>query len=90
MAEPTVFTFNYKELATLLVREQGIHEGFWGIYFKFGIQGANMGPDDMGLTPSAIVPILEVGIQKVPKESNLAVNAGEVNPPRTRTQKRRN
>ncbi|CUS33505.1 hypothetical protein [Candidatus Nitrospira nitrificans] len=80
MAEPTVFTFNYKELVTLLLKEQNIHEGIWSIYFKFGIQGANAGPDDSTLLPSVIVPITEVGIQKTNKMTNLAVDAGEVNP----------
>lgn len=87
MAEPTVITFSFKELATILVKEQRIHEGIWGVYFKFGIQGANAGPDMDSLFPTAVVPIMEVGIQKMEKENNLSVNAAEVNPKKTATKK---
>lgn len=80
MAEPTVITFTFKELATILIKAQDIHEGIWGVYFKFGIQGANAGPDEANVLPTAMVPILEVGIQKMAAVNNLSVNASEVNP----------
>jgi hypothetical protein len=42
------------------------------------------------LLPAAIVPILEIGLQKFDKETNLSVNAAEVNPlKKSETPKRR-
>lgn len=80
MAEPTLITYSFKELATLLVKEQGLHEGYWGIYAKFGITAANAGPTDADLRPTALVPILELGLQRYEELNNLSVDAAEVNP----------
>lgn len=80
MAEPSQIIFTYKEVAEALVKQQGLHDGIWGLFFKFGIQGANMGPNDTDLKPTVVVPILEVGLQKFDKENNLSVDAAKVNP----------
>jgi hypothetical protein len=82
MAEAKQYTFSFKELATLLVREQGIKEGHWGIAVRFGIQGANIGSSPAGndLVPAAIVPVLEVGIQRFDSPNALTVDAEKVNP----------
>jgi hypothetical protein len=83
MAEASQITFSFKEIAELLIKRQRIHEGIWGIYVKFGIGAMNMGPTEDEVRPTAIVPILELGLQKFDKESNLTVDALKVNP-RTR------
>jgi len=80
MAEASLITFTFKELASLLVKEQEIHQGIWGIYVKFGIKGANAGESDADLKPTAIVPILEIGLQTFDVLNNLSVDAAEVNP----------
>ena len=61
-------------------KKQGIHDGIWGIYPKFGNQGANVGASDTDLKPSAIVPVIEIGLQKFEKENNLSVDAAVANP----------
>jgi hypothetical protein len=80
MAEASQITFSFKEIAELLIKRQRIHEGIWGIYVKFGIGAMNMGPTEGEVRPTAIVPILELGLQKFDKESNLTVDALKVNP----------
>lgn len=85
MAESNQIAFTHKELATLLIKKQGIHKGYWGIFVKFGIQGANVGQSPSDLMPAAIVPILEIGLQKFAEETNISVNAAEVNPSKTKT-----
>jgi hypothetical protein len=80
MAEPTQIMFSYKEVAEALLKTQDIHEGIWGIFIKFGISAANVGPTPDTLSPAAIVPILQVGLQKFDAENNLSVNAAVVNP----------
>jgi hypothetical protein len=80
MAEPNQIIYTYKELATLLVKERNFHEGIWGLWIKFGLKAANVGAGEGDLVPSAIIPVLEIGLQKMDKVSNIAVDAAVVNP----------
>jgi len=84
MAEVTQFNFDFKEVATALIKQQGLHEGFWLIAFKFsmgaGIIGAT--PDDA--RPAALLQMLKVQLVKQtqipPPHPHLTVDAAEVNP----------
>ena len=89
MAETKQITFSYKEVTGALLKQQGIHEGIWGIYIRFGIKGANVEESPDVLRPSAVVPVLEIGIQRFKEESNLAVDAAQVNPKSSAQSKRR-
>jgi len=80
MAEASQITFSYKEVAEALIKKHGLSEGLWAVSVKFGIQAANFGPNDNDLKPTAIIPILEFGLQKTDKENNLTVDAAKVNP----------
>jgi hypothetical protein len=72
--------FTHKEVVECLVKKQGITEGIWGLVIKFGLQVANVGPTPTEIVPSAMVGLLEIGLQKMDKESNIAVDAARVNP----------
>jgi hypothetical protein len=78
MAEATQIIYSFKEIAELMVKDQGISEGFWGIYVKFGIKAANAGESDNDIRPTALVPVLELGLQKFPELNNLSVDAATV------------
>lgn len=80
MAEATQYKFSYKELAELMVKKQGLHEGIWGIWMRFGIQAANTGPSEEEIVPTAILPVIEIGLQRFEKENSLSVDASKVNP----------
>lgn len=80
MAEPTQIIFSYKEVVEALVKKYGLHEGIWGLWVKFGIKAANIGTTDIDLKPAAIIPILELGLQKFEKENSISVDASKVNP----------
>jgi hypothetical protein len=82
MPEARQFTFTYQEIAEALVKQQGIHEGLWGVYVEFGIAAANVGtsPESNDVVPAAIVPIQRMGIQRFDEANNLTVHAAEVNP----------
>ena len=80
MAETGQYIFTFKEVAEALLKQQGIHSGIWALYVRFGLKAANVGADDSDVRPSAIIPILELGLQKAEKESNIAVDAAKVNP----------
>jgi hypothetical protein len=80
MPEPTRINFTHKEVATALVKFHNLHEGIWGLLFHFGIRGVNVGLGDEDLQPSAIVPVMSMGLQRFDKLTNLSVDAAEVNP----------
>ncbi|MBI2836017.1 MAG: hypothetical protein HYX76_16495 [Acidobacteria bacterium] len=80
MAEPTQIVFSHKEVTTALIKQQGIHEGIWGIHVKFGLRATNVGTTDADILPAAVVPIIEIGLQKFDTENNLSVDAAKVNP----------
>ena len=80
MAEIGQLSFTYKEVVEALLKKQGIHEGIWGLWVRFGIRAANVGEAETDIRPSAIIPILEIGLQKFAKETNVSVDAAKVNP----------
>lgn len=80
MAEATQYTLSFKELAEIIVKNQGLHEGVWGIYVKFGISAGNVSFKDQNLLPTAMVPIVEIGIQKQDELNSLSVDAAVTNP----------
>jgi len=75
-----IYHITFKELATALVKELDIREGLWGVYVKFGISALNIGPTPNDMVPAAIVPVLEIGLQKFNEENNLTIDAAIINP----------
>jgi len=81
MGEIESYTFEFKEVAEILVKKAGLHNGIWAISFQFALTGANISSSPgKDLNPAAIVPILKIGLQKVKEETNLSVDAAKVNP----------
>lgn len=82
MAETNQILFDYKEVAEALIRKENLHEGLWGLYVEFGFGATNLRDDATKLlTPTALVAVRKIGIQRFPEENNLAVDAAKVNPP---------
>jgi hypothetical protein len=89
MPEANQFTWSHKELATLLVKAAGIHEGRWFLMMTFAMSPANFGPSDDQMNPGMVMAATGVGIQREPPEqrapASLVVDAAEVNPaPKTK------
>jgi hypothetical protein len=80
MPETGQIAFTYKEVVEALLKTQDIHEGIWGLFVRFGLGASNIGPTDTEVQPAAIVPIVQIGLQRMEKESNIAVDAAKVNP----------
>jgi hypothetical protein len=82
MPETKNYVFNHLEIAELLIKKLELHEGFWGVYFEFGLTGANIptSPDGKSVLPAAIAIIQKMGIQRFDSANSLTVDAGEVNP----------
>ena len=80
MPETANIIFSYKELVTLMLKQQGIHEGVWALFIRFGLNATNVGGSSDDLRPTALVPVMEIGIQKAEQENNVSVDAAKVNP----------
>ena len=81
MAEPRQISFSYEEVAKLLIKQQKIHEGLWGVYFELGLGGGNVPTPDAKSIPAAVVLLQRVGIQRFDQEvEGLTVDAAKVNP----------
>lgn len=79
MATPKQYVFSFKEIAALMVKDVGVKEGHWGIHVRFGLQAGNVGANNDDLKPAAILPILEMGLQRFEEPTSLSVDAAEVN-----------
>ena len=90
MPESNNISFSYIEVVTALIKAADLHDGIWGLHVRFGLSATNVGDSESILRPAAIVPLLELGLQKFEKENNLAVDAKKVNPqlqlPNSRTE----
>ena len=80
MPEAKQVVFTYKELAEILVKKLNLHEGIWGIYIEFAIQGANIKDQSGQVTPSAVVPVVRMGLQRMDEVNSISVDAAVVNP----------
>ena len=80
MAEASQYVFGFKELTEMLVKKEGLHVGHWAILVRFGINAANVSMGGSEPLPSAIVPIVEIGIQRETAPTPLSVDAAVVNP----------
>jgi hypothetical protein len=89
MPETGQITFTHREIVETLIKRQGLHEGIWALFVRFGLGASNIGPTLSEVNPTAMVPILELGLQKTDKESNIAVDASKINPKTGTSEKRR-
>ncbi len=81
MPEIQSFTFSLREIAEILIKEQNLHEGLWGIYVEFGFGAANVPAIAEGnLVPAAIAAVQKIGVQRFEESSSLTVDAAKVNP----------
>ena len=80
MPETSQIIFSFKEVVAALIKAHGIHDGIWGLYVNFGISASNAGPNEEELRPIAMIPILQIGLQRFEKETSLSVDAARVNP----------
>lgn len=80
MAEPIQLMFSHQELAEILIKKSGIHDGTWSIAIEFKMGAATIGPDEANIMPSGVISVSRIGIQESPRENPLSVDAAIVNP----------
>lgn len=79
-AQPQTIVTSHKSVVEALIKQNNIHEGIWGLFVRFGIGAINAGENEQQLVPAAIVPVVEIGLQKFEKETNISADAAKVNP----------
>lgn len=82
MPEIKNYTFSHTELAETLIKKLDIHDGLWGVYVEFNFTAANLptGPDPKTMLPASINFVSKIGIQRFDVQTNLTVDAAQVNP----------
>lgn len=80
MATPTNPPIPLKELAAILIKHYGFHEGFFEVGVQFNIAIGTVGPDLTQAAPGAVVTVGGIGLSKCPESSPLGVDAALVNP----------
>lgn len=77
---PRLEWFTHQEVVTALLKDKNIHAGIWMLSAQFGLAGVTMQGGDGNEHPTALVPLMRVGIQETDQLSNLSVDAAVVNP----------
>ena len=72
--------FGRQDLATALIRQSQLHEGYWRVYLQFGPIAAVNANHNGHVYPSVFVPVVRVGLMRDAVLTDLSVDAAEVNP----------
>lgn len=67
------YTYSHKELVALMLKDTGIHEGFWNLVVNFRLGAGAFGQTPEEVAPSGFVSIESIGIQKVTIQEGQAV-----------------
>ncbi len=85
-----VVDFSLVEMAEILIKSQGLHEGLYNLSFQFQIAVGAVGPSPELICPGAMMGISRIGLSKTEEgKANIhTVNAAEINPaPKKRARK---
>jgi hypothetical protein len=87
----STISLSHRDLTTLLIKENGIHEGNWGIHLELGLAGG-MFPilasgEAISLCPGGIIAVKKIGIHRFAEPHPLTVDAAVVNPPDAKSEK---
>jgi hypothetical protein len=83
VAESTQLTFELRETAIALIKQQGIHEGFWMLAFQINFTVGVFGTMAEDVAPGLLARVEKVQLSKLNAQGPhppFAVNAAEVNP----------
>lgn len=84
---PVTPTIPLKELASILVKHYGYHEGTYEVGIQFNVAVGSVGPDAEHIAPGAVLTVGGIGLSRCPEGSLHGVNAAAVNPKKKRVKK---
>jgi len=70
-----------REIAELLVRHQGLHEGLYDLAIEFQIAVGGVGPSPESILPGAMVGVKRIGLKQAALLGPTTVDASIINPP---------
>lgn len=70
-----------KELAALLVKHYGLHDGLWDVSLEMQVSIGQLGLSAEKRLPGAMFAISRIGLAKALEVGANTVNAADVNPP---------
>lgn len=70
-----------RELATLLVKHYGFHDGKYDLLLEYQFGVGAFGPTPESVNPGVIVGIAKIGLTPAAQPGPLTIDAAEVNPP---------
>ena len=77
---PVEAPLSMRDLAGVLVKHYGIHEGHFDLLIEFQIGMGAVGPDPSALTPGAMIGVSRVGLIPSKTEGPTTVDAALINP----------
>jgi hypothetical protein len=82
MNKETEIEYSPNELINLMLKNEEIHDGNWILSVNFGFSAMNMRSSEEAreVSPSGIVSVQKIGLQRVNVELPFSVNAAVVNP----------
>ena len=69
-----------QELAGLLIRHKGLHEGLYNLVVQFQFAAGAVGPSPEAVVPGVMFGVSGVGLEKVDQTGPHTVDAAVVNP----------
>jgi len=79
--------YSLSEIAGLIIRDKGIHEGLYDLSIEFQFAAGSVGPAPELSFPGAMMGISRIGLVKSPKSGQHTVDAAIVNPKRSTRKK---
>ena len=79
MAEINEFTFDPKEIAKLMVREQGITSGHWEIGTTLTFTALNAAVNEGPTLPAVVIQIAKITLRRVAQPTLLSIDAESLN-----------
>ena len=92
LAQPPVPTgkpLTMKEVAALLVKHYALHEGKFDLLVEYQFGAGAFGPTPESVNPGVMIGIAKLGLTQSAQPGPLTVDAAEVNPPPTRSRRKR-
>ncbi|MDP1607400.1 MAG: hypothetical protein Q8L93_12320 [Rhodocyclaceae bacterium] len=80
MPGPVEVPLSMRDLASVLVKHYGIHEGRFDLLVEFQIGTGAVGPDPATLIPGALIGVSRIGLMPSKKDGPTTVDAAIVNP----------
>jgi hypothetical protein len=77
-AQATQTEYDLRDLAMLMLKDQGITEGHWMLVLRFSHTTATIGTSDEAATPAVINRVTSIGISRVDEPNPISVDAAEL------------